>query len=108
MLLAAAVFSGMACASAAPGTIGAQLGKQGDGRVFVRGVPEGEGADRAGLEVDDELLALDGRPVRGMSQDEIRKAVRGDEGSVLRVTIIRAGAVRDVDVRRSPRFTKKR
>lgn len=91
-----------ACASAAPGTIGAVLGQRTDGRLFVRGVPPGQGADRAGLEIDDEILAIDGRPVKELSQEDVRRAVRGDVGSKLTLTVERAGQRRDVKVERSP------
>jgi carboxyl-terminal processing protease len=92
----------VACASSAPGTIGALLGQRTDGRLFVRGAPPGQGAERAGLEVEDEILAIDGRPVKEMSQEDVRRAVRGDVGSTLTLTIERAGQRRDVKVERSP------
>lgn len=91
-----------ACASAAPGTIGALLGKRQDGRLFVRGIPPGQGADRAGLELDDEILAIDGQSVKEMSQDDVRKAVRGNVGSTLTLTVDRGGVKRDVKLQRSP------
>jgi C-terminal processing protease CtpA/Prc len=90
------------CASAAPGTIGAVLGKRTDGRLFVRGVPAGQGADRAGLEVEDEILSIDGHAVKEMSQEEIKQAVRGDVGSTMTITVERGGQKRDVKVVRSP------
>lgn len=62
----------------------------------------GEGADRAGLEIEDEILAINGRPVKEMSQEEVRRAVRGDVGSKLTVTVERAGQRRDIVVQRSP------
>lgn len=91
-----------ACGSAAPGTIGAALGKRKDGRVFVRAAPPGEGAAQAGLEVDDEIVAIDGRDVRTMNEQDIRRAVRGDVGTKFAVTIVRHGARRDVTVTRTP------
>lgn len=91
-----------ACSSPPPGTIGAQLGKRTDGRVFVRGVPPGQGADKAGLMVDDEIIAIEGRAVTEMSQEDIKKAVRGDKGSSFTLTIERDGRRRDVKVERSP------
>jgi carboxyl-terminal processing protease len=91
-----------ACGSTAPGTIGALLGKRTDGRLFVRGVPPGQGADRAGLEIDDEILAIDGHPVGEMTQEDVRKAVRGNVGSTLTLTVQRGGQKRDVKVQRSP------
>lgn len=91
-----------ACGSPPPGTIGAVLGKRTDGRLFVRGVPAGEGADRAGLAIDDEIVAIDGHAVNQMSQEDVRRAVRGDVGSALTLTVERAGQRRDVKVQRSP------
>lgn len=93
-------FSG--CASSAPGTIGAALGQRADHRLFIRSMPPGQGADRAGLAVDDEILFIDGRDVRGMSQDEIRGAVRGDVGSTMVLTISRGAERRVVKVVRTP------
>ncbi len=90
------------CASPPPGTIGALLGKRTDGRLFVRGIPPGQGADRAGLEVEDEIVAIDGHPVGEMSQDDVKRAVRGDVGSTLLLTVERAGQKREVKVERSP------
>jgi len=96
-----------ACASAAPGTIGALLGKRTDGRLFVRGIPPGQGADLAGLEIDDEILAIDGQSVKDLSEDDVRKAVRGNVGSTLTLTVDRGGQKRDVKVQRSPILASK-
>jgi hypothetical protein len=100
LLLFAFVTGG--CAPAAPGTIGALLGKQTDGRLYVRGIPPGQGADRAGLEIDDEIVAINGHSVKEMSAEDVRNAVRGDVGSTLTLTVDRAGQKRDVKVQRSP------
>lgn len=91
-----------ACGGAAPGTIGAQLGQRTDGRLFVRGIPPGQGADKAGLEIEDEILAIDGHLVVEMTQDDVKRAVRGDVGSTMVLSVARAGAKRDVKVQRSP------
>lgn len=88
------------CASE-PGTIGAALGKQSDGRMFVRSTPPGQGAADAGLQIDDEIVAIDGKDVKGMSEEDVRRAVRGDLGSSLVVTIVREGVRKDVTVKRS-------
>jgi carboxyl-terminal processing protease len=100
--LLAAVHLAAACGSSAPGTIGAALGQRTDRRVFVRSVPPGEGADRAGLTVDDEILLIDGKEVSKMTPDEIRAAVRGDVGSTLVVTVLRGGERREIKVVRTP------
>ena len=78
------------CASE-PGTIGAALGKQADGRMFVRTTPPGQGAAEAGLLIDDEIVAIDGKDVKGMSEEDVRRAVRGDLGSSMVLTIVREG-----------------
>ena len=96
-----------ACASPLPGTIGALLGKRTDGRLFVRGIPPGQGADRAGLEIDDEIVAIEGQSVKEMSEEDVRKAVRGNVGSALILTVDRAGQKRDVKVQRSPILAEK-
>ncbi|MBX3186315.1 MAG: PDZ domain-containing protein [Labilithrix sp.] len=92
----------MACAAKQPGTIGAALGKRHDGRLFVRGVPPDEGAAKAGLEIDDEILAIDGKSVTSMSNDDVRTAVRGDVGSTMTLLVERRGARMDVKIVRSP------
>lgn len=106
-LIVATGFSTPACSSAAPGTIGAALGQQSDGHVFVRSTPPGQGAERAGLLVDDEVIALDGKPVSGMTPDDIRRAVRGKVGERLNVTVLRRGERRDVVVTRTPLLADK-
>ena len=93
---------GGACASAAPGTIGAAMGKRADGRLFVRATPPGEGAANAGIQPDDEILFIDGKDVRVMSQDDVRSAVRGDVGSEVVVTVQRGRSRSDVKVVRTP------
>ena len=92
-----------ACSGPAQGTIGAKLGQRPDGRLFVRETPAGEGAAQAGLELDDEILAIDGRPVREMTEEDVRRAVRGDVGTTMTLRVERTGVKRDVKVKRSPR-----
>jgi C-terminal processing protease CtpA/Prc len=93
---------GLGCGSSAPGTIGAALGQQADHRLFVRSMPPGQGAERAGLAIDDEILMIDGKDVHAMSEDDVRRAVRGDVGTTMTVTILRNGEKREVKVVRTP------
>jgi C-terminal processing protease CtpA/Prc len=69
--------------------------------MFVRSAPPGQGASQAGLEIDDEIVAIDGADVRTMTENDVRRAVRGGVGSTLVVTILRKGQRRDVVVTRS-------
>jgi C-terminal processing protease CtpA/Prc len=91
-----------ACASSRPGTIGAALGQTDEHRLFVRATPEGQGAARAGIVPGDEILFLDGKSVRAMSPEEIRRGVRGDVGSTLVVTLVRGGQTMEVKIVRTP------
>ncbi|MBX3260719.1 MAG: PDZ domain-containing protein [Labilithrix sp.] len=90
------------CGSSAPGTIGAALGQTTDRRLFVRSAPSGQGAERAGLAIDDEILLIDGKDVRAMSEEDIRRAVRGDVGSTMVLTILRGTEKREIKVARTP------
>lgn len=90
------------CGSSAPGTIGAALGQTSDRRLFVRSAPVGQGAERAGLALDDEILLIDGKDVRAMTKEDVRRAVRGDVGSTLVLTILRGTDKREVKVARTP------
>ena len=65
-------------------------------------MPPGQGAERAGLAVDDEILLIDGKDVRAMSQEDVRRAVRGDVGSKMVLTVLRGTKKREVEVVRTP------
>lgn len=91
-----------ACVGHPKGSIGAVLGKREDGRLYVRDVPAGMAGSNAGLEPGDEIVAIDGRDVRGMVPDAIRTAVRGDVGSTVVITVVRGALRRDVKIQRGP------
>lgn len=90
------------------GTIGAMLGQQGDGRVFVREVPAGLAADRAGLREGDEILLIEGRDVRTMTEQDLHRALGGEVGDPVRLTLLRGDDVIRVTLERTaaPRPTK--
>jgi hypothetical protein len=90
------------CGSSAPGTIGAALGQTHDHRLYVRSLPPGQGAEKAGLVLDDEIVEIDGKAVSVMSPEEVRRAVRGDVGTTMVLKIRREGAEKEVKVTRSP------
>ena len=73
------------------------------GRVYVRDAPADMAAARAGLEVDDEVVAIDGKAVLGMSPDEVHQALFGNVGSKVSLSVARRGAAtRTVIVERGP------
>jgi C-terminal processing protease CtpA/Prc len=100
-LVVALAFLPVACA-AERGTIGALLGQQPDGRVVVREAPKGLAADRAGVREGDEILTVEGRDVRQMSAAELHKALSGEVGEAVKLTLLRGKEVLRVTVRRTP------
>jgi len=99
-LAAALAFLPVACA-AERGTIGALLGQQPDGRVLVREAPEGLAADRAGVREGDEVLTVEGRDVRQMNAAELHKALSGEVGEPVKLTLLRGAEVVRVTLRRT-------
>ena len=88
---------------ARPGSIGAVLAQsKGDGRVTVRETPPGLPAAEGGIVPGDEVLLIDGRDVRGMSPEAIHLALEGEIGSTVQVTLLRAGKVERIALRRAP------
>jgi membrane-associated protease RseP (regulator of RpoE activity) len=91
----------LGCASHAVGSIGVKLARdQKTGQVRVFEAPPGTGK-RAGLEVGDRIVAVDGKDVSTFAtNDELRRALRGDAGTRVRLTVERDGVRRDIDVER--------
>lgn len=71
------------------------------GRVVVIDVPAGGAGARAGLEVGDEIIAVDERMVANMSPDEFRAAVRGPVGSTVTIDVLRDGTRKRLKVERA-------
>ena len=91
------------CGSTWKGSVGAVLGKDNrTGRVYVRDVPQGMGAEKAGILVEDEVTAIDGTPVAKMSPEEVHGALAGAVGSKVTLTLLRRGALVTVVVERGP------
>ena len=51
----------------------------------------GTPGERAGLQTGDRIIAIDGAPTEGMQPDEARRALRGEPGSRVALTIDRPG-----------------
>jgi C-terminal processing protease CtpA/Prc len=84
------------------GTIGAVLAQDQEQRLFVREIPDGLAADRAGLEVGDEILTIDGHDARAMSVASVHQALSGDVGEPVKLTLIRRGEIVRVTLKRTP------
>lgn len=101
--MAAAVLAMLVGCGPGMGSIGALLTKQhADGRVFVRQVPTDMMAAQAGLEPGDEVLSIEGKDARAMSAQDVHEALVGPIGTPVALTIVRAGQVLRITVRRGP------
>ena len=67
-----------------------RFGVEGDDGAFVVSVSPGTGADDAGIQAGDVIVAVDGEPVD--ASDEVRDAIRSHRaGDEITVTVVRAG-----------------
>ncbi len=90
------------CGGAAVGSIGAILGREPQsGTIHVREVPEGNAGDKAGLEIGDEIVFVDGKDVRGLDVAGLRRLLRGDPGTHVSLTVLRGEQVVRLDVERA-------
>src|SRR5207249_2506625 len=89
-LAAFAATTALAACEAPRGTIGAVIAQDGDtGRLFVRDVPRGLAADKAGIQRGDEILLIDGLDVRSMNSHQIHAALAGDVDASVKLTLVR-------------------
>jgi len=57
--------------------------------VFIGEVLRGSPADRAGIKAGDRVLAIDGRPTRGLDIPEMVRRMRGPSGTTVRLLVQR-------------------
>lgn len=62
-----------------------------DAGFLIMSVTEGGPAEEAGLMVGDVLIMVDDQDVRGMTTEEVRNLVRGQEGTKVVMTVLRQG-----------------
>jgi C-terminal processing protease CtpA/Prc len=89
------------------GTIGAVLAQTPDQRLVLHDVPSTLAAGRAGLQAGDEILLIDGRDVRELSERGVHQALSGEVGDPVKLTLLREGRVIRVTLRRTPPPVKK-
>jgi C-terminal processing protease CtpA/Prc len=101
-LFGGALLFAMVGCSGGVGSIGAVLGRDNTtGALYVRDVPHGLAADKAGLAPDDQVLMIEGVYAADLSPAEIHQKLRGDVGSTVELTVVHAGTVRRVKVVRT-------
>ncbi len=70
-------------------------------RIYVVSTIEGAPAEKAGLQRDDVIVAVDGESILGWSVDEVTATVRGPAGTDVTLTIERDGDPFDVTITRA-------
>ncbi len=84
------------------GTVGAVIAQEPDtGRLFLRDVPPGLAAARAGLKPGDEVLLIDGVDVRAMDAKQIHATLTGDIDTPVKLTIVRGDQILRVTLKRT-------
>lgn len=79
------------------GGIGAYVAVSATGQVFLTPMP-GRPAAKAGVQANDELLAVDGKSVSGKTRDEVVDMVRGEVGAQVTLRIRRGEAGQPLDI----------
>jgi carboxyl-terminal processing protease len=61
------------------------------GNLYITSIIDGQPAAKAGLQVGDQIVAIDGIPVRTIPVDNVRNAIKGPPGTSVRLTIRKDG-----------------
>lgn len=80
--------------------IGARLEPDPLGAKIIK-VYSGSPAQHAGVKEGDLVVAVEGKSVSGLNADEIASKIRGEEGTVVKFTVMRAGAKVNLVARRA-------
>ncbi len=70
--------------------------------MFVREAPSDMPAAHAGVQVDDEVVSVDGRTARDLSPEDLHQALSGKVGTKVRLVVRHGGETREVIVERGP------
>lgn len=79
------------------GGLGIEIGME-DGFVKVVSPMDDTPASKAGIQSGDLIVKLDGTPVKGMSLSDAIESMRGDAGSDIKITLVKAGESTPTDV----------
>ncbi len=78
------------------------LGQRSDGTLVVRETPRGLAAERGGVQVGDEILLIEGRDVRNLRASGVHRALAGEVGDPVKLTLIRDDRVVRLTLMRTP------
>lgn len=79
--------------------IGAEM-EQKNEKIYIASPIKESPAEKAGIQPKDELIAVDGKPVKGKQLTEIVKEVRGKEGTTVKLLINRNGNEKEFSIKR--------
>lgn len=84
------------------GGLGIHINMSEDGYVRIVSPIDDTPADRAGLQAQDLIVTLDGKPVKGLSLTDVLDVMRGKPGTTITLTIVRKEKPQpfDVDIER--------
>ncbi|MCM3122049.1 S41 family peptidase [Mesobacillus sp. AQ2] len=77
--------------------IGAEIQER-DGYISIVTPLKGSPAEKAGLQPEDKIMSVDGKSLQGMSTTEAVALIRGEKGTDVKLSILRQGAEKPVDV----------
>ena len=80
--------------------IGVTITMEEDGSIKVVGVVAGGPAEEAGMQVDDTIIKVDGRSIIGMSPNDSKKLIQGEENTTVKITVLRDEEERTMEVMR--------
>lgn len=81
--------------------IGIALDVTGQGQFMIVQVFPGTPAAKAGLKPNDQITAINGRPVAGQDSNLVSAEIRGPAGSLVKLTIDRSGKTSTVTIKRA-------
>ncbi|MCX7977847.1 MAG: S41 family peptidase [Bdellovibrionaceae bacterium] len=80
--------------------IGFILDRLNDGQFVLRKVIQGSSAERYGLRTGDLLLSVNGRPVKGLTMEQVTERLRAKPGDYTKLTLQRGSVTREVRILR--------
>ena len=82
------------------GGIGVEIGVRGNMPTVVR-VLQNNSAEKAGILVDDIILKVNDENVEGKSLTDVTSSIRGETGTTVKLTVLRAGEEKDFTITRA-------
>jgi carboxyl-terminal processing protease len=70
------------------GGIGVEFGLQNDS-IYIMTIFEGQAANKAGLQLGDNIISINGISIPGKSEDDVQKLITGSPGTNLQIAVLR-------------------